>query len=319
MAIRGQLAIEEDAVERRSMGSLEVSVVGIGTNNFGARLDEPGSKAVVDAAIEAGINLFDTADIYGGTRSEEILGAALGSRRDQVLIASKFGLPSEHTAGGGHPDYVAASCEASLRRLRTDRIDLYQFHAPDPSVPLADTLAAMQRLQEQGKVVEIGCSNFDAGLLREAAGLRGEGRGFVSVQNQYSLLWREPEAEVLAACEDLGMGLLPFYPLANGLLTGKVVPGEAPPAGTRLAMMDEARASHWMGEAMLERTAGLLAYAEQQQVPLLELAFAWLLDHGAVGSVIAGASNPGQVAANARAGDRRLTVEQRAALDAITA
>ena len=305
-------------MEQRRIGSLEVSVVGIGCNNFGARLDQEGTTAVVEAALDAGINLFDTADIYGGTKSEVMLGQALGSRRDEAIVASKFGLPSEHTAGGGHPDYVVASCEASLKRLGTDHLDLYQFHCPDPSVPLEDTIAAMQGLVEAGKVVEIGCSNFSPELLHEAKAKAGEGPTFASVQNQYSLLWREPEEGVLDTCAQLGIGLLPFYPLANGLLTGKFQPGTAPASGTRLAMMDEARSAHWMGEAMLERVEGLIAFAADQEVPLLDLAFAWILDHAEVPSVIAGASSPAQVAANAAAGAVKLSAEQRSALDALT-
>jgi len=213
-------------MKKRSIGSLLVSEVGVGCNNFGMRLDFDGTKAVVDSAIENGINFFDTADIYGGTKSEVLLGQALGGRRAEVIIASKFGMPIDETRFGAKPQYVRSACEDSLKRLGTDYIDLYQLHYPDPTVPIADTIGAMQELVAEGKVREIGCSNFTADQLREAKVAAGNGPSFVSVQNQYSLLERAPERDgVLDACAELGIGFLPFYPLANGWLTGKIHPG----------------------------------------------------------------------------------------------
>lgn len=308
-----------DQVEQRSIGNLQVSVVGIGCNNFGGRLDAAGTDAVVNSAIDAGINFFDTADVYGETRSELLLGKAVGARRDQVIIASKFGLPIDDKKFGAHPDYIRSACEDSLKRLGSDHIDLYQLHAPDASVPLEDSIAAMQQLQDEGKVIEIGCSNFNAGQLHDAATKVGSGSPFRSVQNQYSLLWREAEDAVLGACGELSMGLLPYYPLANGLLTGKIKPGEALPEGTRLALMDDSRSAHWLSEEMMTKVQGIITFAEEISVPVLELAFAWLLSHPAVSSVIAGASSPSQVEANAKAGGRKLSPEIVARLNAITA
>jgi len=206
-------------LEKRKIGSLEVSLAGLGCNNFGWRIDAAGTAAVVAAAIDAGINLFDTADIYGGGQSEEYLGRALKGRRDKVLIATKFGMKMGEGKQGGKPDYVRQAAEDSLRRLGTDHIDLYQIHQPDPSTPIADTLGALTDLVKAGKVREIGCSNFSAEQLREAAQFKGA--HFASVQNNYSMVHREPEAEVLPECQRLGIAFLPYSPLANGLLTGK--------------------------------------------------------------------------------------------------
>jgi aryl-alcohol dehydrogenase-like predicted oxidoreductase len=289
-------------VQTRSIGALEVSVVGIGCNNFGARLDQERTDAVVHAAIECGINFFDTADIYGGTKSEEQLGRALGGRRDEVVVASKFGMPIDEQRVGAAPAYVLHACEDSLRRLGTDRIDLYQLHAPDASVPIADTLGALLELQEAGKVREIGCSNFSAAQLDEARAAASGPNVFRSVQNQYSLLWRAPEEDgVLEACDRLDTAFLPFYPLANGLLTGKVRPGEAPPADSRLAKMPPERSAHWLSGEFTDKVASLLELADANHVQLLSLAFSWLLSHARVASVIAGATSPEQVRANATA------------------
>jgi aryl-alcohol dehydrogenase-like predicted oxidoreductase len=306
-------------VLHRPLGSLSASVVGLGCNNFGARLDAAGTRAVVDAALDAGINFFDTADIYGGTRSELLLGQALGARRADVLIATKFGMPLDGERFGAHPDYVRRACEDSLARLGTEHIDLYQLHAPDERVPIADTLGALAELVAAGKVREIGCSNLSVAQLREARAAAGSGPGFVSVQNQYSLLWRQPELDgVLAECETLHMGFLPYYPLANGLLTGKIRPGEPIPEGTRLALMPPERSQHWLSEEFTSRVGALLEYATEIDVPILSLAFSWLLSHGVVSSVIAGASTPEQVAANATA-VRVLSPEVLARLDALSA
>jgi len=306
-------------MQQRSLSSLRVSEVGLGCNNFGTRLDQDGATSVVDAALDAGVNFFDTADTYGATNSEVFLGRALGARRRDVVIATKFGMPIDDTHVGASPDYVRAACEDSLRRLGTDYIDLYQLHYPDDTVPIADTLGALQELVAAGKVREIGCSNFNVDQLREAKTGAGDGPAFVSVQNQYSLLDRSPERDgVLEACEELGLGLLPFYPLANGLLTGKVRPGEPLPEGTRLALMSPERSAHWLSDEFQQRVATLLTYAESIDVPILSLAFSWLLSHDRVSSVIAGASTPEQIRANVAA-VRVLDDAQRQELDRLSA
>jgi aryl-alcohol dehydrogenase-like predicted oxidoreductase len=305
-------------MDTRSIGSLQVSVVGIGCNNFGVRLDAAATSQVVSSAIDAGINFFDTADIYGATKSEGFLGKALGARRADVVIASKFGMPIDDEHYGAAPDYVRTACEDSLARLGSDYIDLYQLHAPDEKVPIGDTLGALHELVAAGKVREIGCSNFTAAQLLEANTAAGDGPAFASVQNQYSLLARDPEHDgVLDTCSELAMSFLPFYPLANGLLTGKVRPGEPIPQGTRLAMMAPERSAHWLGERLQSHVAALIAYAEQIDVPLLSLAFSWLLSHPQVSSVIAGASSVEQVIANANA-VTTLSDDQLAALNALS-
>jgi aryl-alcohol dehydrogenase-like predicted oxidoreductase len=288
-------------MEKRSLGSLQVSVVGIGCNNFGSRLDLAGTSDVVHAALDAGVNFFDTADIYGATQSEVLLGQALAKRRGEVVIATKFGMPIDVEHSGAKPDYVKRACEDSLARLGTDYIDLYQLHYPDATVPIADTLGALHELIDEGKVREIGCSNLNVAQLEEAKAAAGA-RPFVSVQNQYSLLARDPERDgVLDACDELGLGFLPFYPLANGLLTGKIRPGEPLPEGTRLATMPADRSVHWLSDEFQDRVSALLRFAEEIDVPILSLAFSWLLSHHQVGSVIAGASSADQVRANVNA------------------
>ena len=305
-------------MKHRRLGSLHVSEVGLGCNNFGGRLDQAATTAVVHAALDAGVTFFDTADIYGDTQSEVMLGVALGARRGEAVVASKFGMLHDKSGVCATPDYVRASCDASLRRLGTDVIDLYQLHFPDDATPLAETLGALQDLVARGKVREIGCSNFSADQLRAAAHAAGAGPGFVSVQSQYSLLARQPESDgVLAACAELGVGFLPFYPLANGLLTGKVRPGEPIPEGTRLALMPDDRKVHWLGERLRSRVDALIAYGDEAGVPVLDFAFSWLLEHPAVASVIAGASSAEQVRANAHA-VRDLTPAQRRRLDELT-
>ena len=223
------------AMEKRRIGSLDVSVVGLGCNNFGWRLDAAGTKKVVDAALDAGINFFDTADIYGKGQSEEYLGRALGSRRSEIVLATKFGMKMDEQRKGAKPDYLRQALEDSLARLGTDHVDLYQLHTPDADVPIADTLGALDELVKAGKVREIGCSNFSAEQLREAeAAVQPGAARFVSVQNEYSLFHREPERDVLAACERLGLAFIPYFPLASGLLTGKYRKGRPLPEGTRL-------------------------------------------------------------------------------------
>lgn len=287
-------------MQHRRIGSLEVSVVGIGCNNFGVRLDQAGTDSVVTAALDEGITFFDTADIYGAAMSESFLASSLGSRRSEAVIATKFGLPSAERPGGGSAGYVRSSCERSLRELRTDVIDLYQYHVLDSTVPLEETMGAMADLVAEGKVREIGCSNFTATDLRSARAI-ADVPDFVSVQNQYSMLWREPEREVLTVLDELEMGLLPYYPLANGLLTGKHKKGEALAEGTRLATMPEDRRAHWLADSLLDIVESIRAISDDVDIPMATLAFSWLASHPQVSSVIAGASSAEQVRQNAAA------------------
>ena len=302
----------------RQVGSLDVSLVGLGCNNFGGRTNESQSTEVVRAALDAGINFFDTADIYGGTRSEEILGAALGQDRADVIVATKFGMTLSPERTGAGPEYVKSALEDSLRRLGTDYVDLYQLHRPDPATPIGDTLAALADLVKAGKVREIGCSNFSAAQLDDADAAAAEGAPrFVSVQNQYSVLQREPELDILAECERLGTAFIPYSPLANGLLSGKYRPGEPPPPGTRLAGMPADRRETLLADATMGVVDELERFAQQQGHSLLELAIAWLAAKAVVASVIAGATRPEQVIANVRAADWVLTEEELRAVDRI--
>ena len=306
-------------MQTRALGTLRVTEVGVGCNNFGGRLDERATAAVVHGALDAGVNFFDTADIYGATQSEVLLGRALAGRRTQAVIATKFGMPIDGEHVGAHPDYVRRACEDSLRRLDTEYIDLYQLHYPDETVPIADTLGALHELVRSGKVREIGCSNLTPTQLRDAKLAAGDGPAFVSVQNQYSLLAREPEHDgVLDTCEELHIGFLPFYPLANGLLTGKFRPGAPLAEGSRLAAMPAERSVHWLSEGFQQKVGALLDYALEIDVPILSLAFSWLLSHRQVASVIAGASTPEQVRANVAA-VTTLTPEQIERLNDVTA
>ena len=300
-------------MEHRRIGSLEVSVVGLGCNNFGWRLDADATAAVVRAALDAGIDFFDTAELYGEGRSEEYLGRALRGRRQSVVVASKFGYKTAPSHRRGHPDNVRRAADASLRRLGTDYIDLFQLHSPDPTIPIADTLGALDELVQQGKVREIGCSNFSAAELREAAHTETAGGArFVSVQNEYSLMHREPEAEVLPECARLNIAFIPYYPLASGLLTGKYRQGRPLPKGTRLA-----EGSGMLVDENLAAVEELIHFAESKRHTVLELAIGWLLAHPAVASVIAGATKPEQARGNASAASWRLSEEERAAVDAL--
>jgi aryl-alcohol dehydrogenase-like predicted oxidoreductase len=292
-------------VEKRRIGSLEASVVGLGCNNFGRRLDLDATSAVVDAALDAGITFFDTADTYGGTRSEEYLGRALGRRREDVVVATKFGSRLGEQRRGARSEYVHRAVEDSLRRLGTDRIDLYQLHTPDFDVPIGETLGALDELVRAGKVREVGCSNFSVEQLRKAEEATREGAArFVSVQNEYSLLHREPEGDVLPECERLGLAFIPYFPLANGLLTGKYRRGKDAPAGSRL---DSARGERLLTDRNLDVVERLIGFSEGQGHTILELAFSWLLRRPAVASVIAGATSPEQARSNAAAAGWRLT------------
>ncbi|WP_437775209.1 aldo/keto reductase [Sorangium sp. So ce1097] len=304
-------------MEKRRIGSLAVSVVGIGCNNFGGRIDEQRTAAVVDAALDAGINFFDTADVYGGTRSEELLGRALGGRRSRVIIATKFGIPlDDERKGGAKPAYIQRAVEDSLRRLGTDWIDLYQIHRPDPETPIGDTLEALDALVRAGKVREIGSSNFSASQLRGAAEAARPGAArFVSVQNEYSLLQREPEREELATSERLGLAFLPYFPLASGLLSGKYLPDRPAPAGARLSAPDAPLTARFLTDQNRSAAAALAAFASSRGHTLLELAFSWLAARPAVASVIAGATSPEQVRANAAAVGWRLTASELREID----
>jgi aryl-alcohol dehydrogenase-like predicted oxidoreductase len=286
----------------RAIGSIPVPLAGIGCNNFGRRIDEARSREVVDAAFEVGATLFDTADLYGDGHSEEFLGRALRSRRDEAIIVSKFGMatPPEGLSGGD-PVWVVRACEASLRRLGTDRIDVYLLHQPDDATPIADTLSAMSRLIDQGKVREIGCSNFSAKQLDEAdeaAREKGIPR-FVTVQNEYHLLAREAREEVLPACRRLDISFMPYFPLASGLLTGKYRTGQPAPPGSRMAgpgTWDE-----FMTDERLELVERLMTFADQHGHTILELAMSWLASQPEIATVIAGATRAEQVRANAAA------------------
>lgn len=304
-------------MESRRIGKLEVSVIGLGCNNFGWRIDESATRRVIDASIAAGINFFDTADTYGKTHSEEFIGRALHGRRASVIIATKFGKPVDPTRTGARPEYVHQACNDSLRRLGTDYIDLYQLHAPDPTVPIADTLGALDELVTAGKVREIGCSNFSAAQLRQAdeASRHGHLARFVSVQNHYNMLRRDDEADVIPECERLGIAYLPYFPLESGLLTGKYRLGKNAPRGTRIA--DGGWLASKFTEENLATIERLLAFAESKKHTLLELAMSWLLRYSVVASVIAGATSPDQVKANAASASWRLTPDDIEAVDQI--
>jgi aryl-alcohol dehydrogenase-like predicted oxidoreductase len=314
------------SLRRLGDSGLAVSTAGLGCNNLGrtgtASESLDGAKALVSAAIDAGITLFDTADIYGSQRgrSEELLGQALGSRRSQVIVATKFGMDMSGAIGPdfdarGSRRYIYTAVEASLRRLGTDWIDLYQYHRPDPSTPIDETLAALDDLVTSGKVRYIGHSNFAAWQLADAAWTaRQEHRTpFISAQNEFSLLEREPERELLGAAARFGVGFLPFFPLANGLLTGKYRRGEAP-AGSRLDRIKPGL----MSTAPWDAIEALESFADERGLTMLEVAFGWLLSRPKVASVIAGATRPEQAIANAEAARAWTpTPDDLAAIDAI--
>ncbi len=334
-------------MDKRRIGNLEVSVIGLGCNNFGMRIDEAQTQTVVDAALEAGINFFDTADIYGGTKSEEYLGRALGDRRREIVLATKFGMEVDPEHKGAAPDYVRSACEASLRRLGTNWIDLYWLHQPDPLVPVADTLGALNELVLAGKVRQIGCSNFSPAQLREAEAeaARLGVQHFVALQNELSMVQREalnnedaekPKQGTIAACAQLGLAFVPYFPLASGLLSGKYQRSAPLPEGSRIAASERAQA-RYLNEAnwaLLERLEGWLASRgfdsatagtgsiEQAAVrgySILDLAFAWLLAQDTVASVIAGATKPEQVWANAAAARWTLSADELAEVNALLA
>jgi aryl-alcohol dehydrogenase-like predicted oxidoreductase len=311
------------AMEIRNLGQsgLRVSSIGLGCNNFGGRIDEAATKRVIHKALDLGITLFDTADTYGEKGgSETVMGNILGADRQRIVLATKFASPMDDSGEktGGSRRYIMTAVEDSLRRLRTDWIDLYQMHRVDPNTPIEETLRALDDLIRQGKVRYIGCSNFPAWQMTEAswtartAGLNG----FVSCQDEYSLVHRAPEAELIPAARKLGFGLLPFFPLASGLLTGKYRRNTPLPAGTRLAATQRL-ADRYLTERNWEVSERLGDYAETRGHTMLELAFSWLLAQSPVASVIAGATRTEQLEQNARAGSWKMTAEDLAEIGRI--
>jgi len=307
----------------RSLGEsgLQVSVVGLGCNNFGSRLDVDGTRAVVDAAIDAGITLFDTSDTYGpGGGSERALGEVLARRRDQVVLATKFGNQKTDMGYGpaagakGGRAYIRRAVTESLRRLRTDHIDLYQLHTPDPVTPVEETIAALHELVAEGKVRYLGHSNFSGWQLADAAHLAAHNSRtpFISAQNHWSLLQREAEADVVPAARHFGLGVLPFFPLANGLLTGKVRQGQPIPAGTRLADRES-----YVTSDKLAKVEALITWAQARGVSILDVAIGALAAQPGCSSVIAGATTPEQVKANAAAAEWIPSADELAEIDRI--
>ena len=316
-------------MEYRQLGGsgLRVSLAGLGTNNFGARLDQAATTDVVQEALDQGITLFDTADSYGGGRSEEYLGKALAGRRPDVIIASKFGwaVGEGPYDGGASRHYIYKALEASLRRLGTDYLDLYQVHLPDPRTPIEETLRALDDLMRAGTVRYIGSSNFAGWQVAEAewaARARGLTR-FVSAQNEWSLLQRDVEAELIPACEHFGVGMLPYFPLASGFLTGKYRRSQPPPVGTRLHEWRDQMAAHIQAvtaEANWDRLERLTTFAEEHGHRVHDLALSWLASQHVVSSVIAGATSAEQVRSNTAATQAwAMSAAERAALDAALA
>ena len=313
-------------MEERNLGKsgLRVTLVGLGCNNFGGRIDLAATRAVVHKALDLGITLFDTADIYGekgGQKggSERELGEVLGPRRKDVILATKFGRVMGPKEQGGSRRYIMQAVEASLARLRTDWIDLYQFHIPDPATPIEETMRALEDLVRQGKVRYVGASNFAAWQLVEAnwTAKAAGASPFIANQEEYSLLMREAEAELIPAMQAAGIGFLPFFPLASGLLTGKYKHGAPPPEGTRLAR-EPRMAKRFLTETNIVRVERLTSFCAARGKSLLELAFSWLAAQPAVASVIAGATRPEQLEQNVRAVAWRLTPEELTEIDAIT-
>lgn len=308
-------------MDTRHIGQLEVSVVGLGCNNFGGRIDADQTQRVVDAALEHGITYLDTAESYGDGASEELLGRALGTRRDEVVIATKWGHTSTIAEGGGRPEEIRQRLEGSLRRLGTDRVDHYQLHRPDPVTPLEETLGCLAELRDEGKVREIGCTGFTAEQLRASHGaaVNAGVANWASVQNHYSVLTRGPERDgVFEVCDELGLAFVPYFPLEAGLLTGKYRMDQELPAGARLTTMGE-RAGEFIDEDRLELVEELIRWCAARGHTLLDLAISWHTSHPLVASVIAGATRPEQVASNVDAAGWQLTDEDRAQVDAMLA
>ena len=297
-------------MRRRKLGPLEVPIVGLGCNNFGGRIDEAASRLVIDAALDAGVTFFDTADVYGDRGgSEAIIGRALQGRRDQVVLATKFGSDmGDGATRRGSRDYIRSALEASLRRLQTDVIDLYQHHRPEPETPLEETFGALDELVAEGTIRAYGTSNYAPESLRRAKAIAGD--GYVSEQSEYSWLTRGAEDELLPTCEELGLGFIPYFPLASGLLTGKVSPDTPPAPGTRLYGRE-------LEAARLAQVERLRAWAAAHDTSLLDVAVGGLAAVSPVVSVIAGATKPEQVRANAAAGAWTPTADELAELRAL--
>jgi aryl-alcohol dehydrogenase-like predicted oxidoreductase len=315
------MLVSEMQYRRLGTSGLVVSVVGLGCNNFGRRIDLEATRAVVDAALDVGVTFFDTADVYG--ESETFLGETLQGRRDQVVLGTKFGnslrgaLGDDHGARGSRW-YIRRAVERSLRRLRTDYIDLYQMHRPDPRTPIAETLAALTELVREGKVRYVGHSNFAPWQAADAdwtARSRGYER-FVSAQDEYSLVERDVEAELVPALQHYGLGLLPYFPLANGLLTGKYKRGAGRPVGTRLHSPDY---DSYLTAERFDLVESLERYAQERALTLLDVAIGGLAARPTVDSVIAGATKPEQIRANAAAGAWTPGAEDLAALETLLA
>jgi aryl-alcohol dehydrogenase-like predicted oxidoreductase len=309
-------------MEYRNLGNsgLKVSVVGLGCNNFGMVIEAEQSRAVVHRALDAGVTLFDTADIYGNRGgSEQMLGKALGDRRRQVIVATKFGMAMGDGpySKGASRAYIVAAAEASLKRLGTDYIDLYQIHFPDPETPQHETLEAFNDLVRAGKVRYIGCSNFAAWQLADAMWLSREHHlaPYISAQNQYNLLDRRIERELIPACKHFGVGILPYFPLASGFLTGKYRRGAEPAKDTRFGGMMRAGASRMLSDENFATLERLEEYARGHGHSMVELAIAWLAAQPQVGSVICGATKPEQVTANVKGGDWKISGEENAEID----
>lgn len=312
-------------MEVRNLGQsgLRVSTIGLGCNNFGGRIDDEATKAVIHKALDLGITLFDTADIYGERGgSETVIGRILGQDRKRIVLATKFAMPMDNSGEkqGGSRRYIMQAVEDSLRRLQTDWIDLYQMHETDSRTPIEETLRALDDLIRQGKVRYIGCSNFAAWQVAEAfwtartIGLSG----FISCQDEYSLIHRQPEAELLPAARKLGLGLLPYFPLAGGLLTGKYRRNVPLPSGTRLARV-ERLAERYLTDRNWTNTERMGDFAAVRGRTMLELAFSWLLSRPPVASVIAGATRPEQLEQNVKAGQWVLAPDELVEIDRITA
>ncbi|MAR54712.1 MAG: aldo/keto reductase [Acidimicrobiaceae bacterium] len=296
-------------MELRRIGELEVSEVGLGCNNFGTRVDQDGTNEIFSACLDSGINFFDTADVYGSGASEEMLGSAMKGHRDQIIVATKFGLRDMDLGlTGGSAEWVHRSVDRSLRRLDTDWIDLFQIHTPDDQVHERETLEALNELVVAGKVREIGCSNYDAERLDSAIDISEKEAlaPYRTVQNRYSLLHREPESEVFDVCRERAVRFLPFFPLESGLLTGKVA-ANGPRPGTRLAEWPEDRLKLFLTERKLATVERLTQWLRNRDRSLLDLAFSWLLSKPEIPSVIAGATNAKQVLENSQASGWRLT------------
>ncbi len=307
----------------RPLGQLQVSAVGLGCNNFGMTIDAAATQAVVDAAIDAGINYFDTAEMYGDGLSEEYLGRALGRRRTDVLVATKWGFTTSLAEGerGGDPDVIRARLEGSLRRLGTDHVDHYQLHRPDPETPVAETLGCLAELKDEGKIREIGCTHFSATELDEVYEVAAQTdlEPYPSVQNHYSLVTRGPEDDgVFDACERHGIAFVPYFPLESGLLTGKYRLGEPRPTDSRLVKWGD-RADAFIDDDKLRLVARLSEWAEARGHTILDLAMSWHTSNPLVASVIAGATKPSQVVANVAAAGWKLTPEDRSEVAALLA